>query len=83
MRWIELLLDKKTVTKGIFKKNEEIVYGRELPLCSRIMVQLANLDDMELKDIILPYFEKNKHTICHIYVKKLYVFLSPMILPHI
>ncbi|MCH4287172.1 MULTISPECIES: hypothetical protein [Bacillota] len=72
MRWIELLLDKKTVTKGIFKKNEEIVYGRELPLCSRIMVQLANLDDMELKDIILPYFEKNKHTICHIYIKKLY-----------
>lgn len=72
MRWIDLLLDRKIVTKGIFKKNEEVVYGREIPLCSRIMVQLANLDHMEFQEILLPYFEKNKHTVCHIHIKKLY-----------
>lgn len=72
MRWIDLLLDRKMVMKGIFKKNEELVYGRELPLCSRIMVQLLNPSLDTFKDILLPYFEKNKHTICHILIKKQY-----------
>lgn len=72
MRWIDLLLDRKVVMKGIFKKSEELEYGRESPLCSRIMVQLVNPDYDAFKDILLSYFEKNKHTICHLYIKKQY-----------
>lgn len=72
MRWIDLLLNRKIAMKGLFKKSEELIYGREIPLCSRIMVQLFNPDCDAFKNILLPYFEKNKHTICHILIKKRY-----------
>ena len=71
-RWIDLLLGKQQITKGLFKKEEMIVYGNEIPLCSCIMVHLASKDNLELKDTLIAYFEQHKSTACHLYIEKLY-----------